>query len=57
MAINSIGYGGTVLGQSVQNINQQLATLSSQLSTGKKAATYAGMGRLTPADYYDGEDN
>src|SRR3981081_3386270 len=44
MAINSIGYGSTVLGQSVQNINQQLATLSSQLSTGKKATTYAGMG-------------
>jgi flagellar hook-associated protein 3 FlgL len=44
MAINSIGYGSTVLGQSVQNINNQLATLSSQLSTGKKATTYAGMG-------------
>jgi flagellar hook-associated protein 3 FlgL len=44
MAINSIGYGSTVLGQSIQNINNQLTTLSSQLSTGKKATTYAGMG-------------
>jgi flagellar hook-associated protein 3 FlgL len=44
MAINSIGYGSTVLGQSVQNLNNQLTALSSQLSTGKKATTYAGMG-------------
>src|ERR1700704_4369682 len=44
MAINSIGYGSTPLGQSVRNLNDQLATLSSQLSTGKKATTYAGMG-------------
>jgi flagellar hook-associated protein 3 FlgL len=44
MAINSIGYGSTVLGQSVRNLNDQLTALSSQLSTGKKATTYAGMG-------------
>src|SRR3981081_1499228 len=44
MAINSIGYGSTVLGQSVQNLNNQLTALSSQLSTGKKSDTYAGMG-------------
>ena len=44
MAINSIGYGSTVLGQSVRNLNDQLTTLSSQLTTGKKATTYAGMG-------------
>jgi flagellin-like hook-associated protein FlgL len=44
MAINSIGYGSTVLGQSVRNLNDQLTTLSAQLTTGKKAATYAGMG-------------
>jgi flagellin-like hook-associated protein FlgL len=44
MAINSIGYGSTVLGKSVRNLNDQLTTLSSQLTTGKKATTYAGMG-------------
>jgi flagellin-like hook-associated protein FlgL len=44
MAINSIGYGSTVLGQSVRNLNDQLTTLSAQLTTGKKAETYAGMG-------------
>jgi flagellin-like hook-associated protein FlgL len=44
MAINSIGYGSTVLGQSVRNLNDQLTSLSSQLTTGKKATTYAGMG-------------
>src|ERR1700754_2516489 len=44
MAINSIGYVSTVLGQSVRNLNDQLTTLSSQLTTGKKATTYASMG-------------
>src|SRR3954454_19333736 len=44
MAINGIGYGGSVLGQSVRNLNDQLTTLSAQLTTGKKATTYAGMG-------------
>src|SRR3954451_24233974 len=44
MVINSIGYGSTVLGQSVRNLNDQLTTLSAQLTTGKKAVTYAGMG-------------
>ncbi len=44
MAINGIGYGNSVLGQSVRNLNDQLTTLSAQLTTGKKATTYAGMG-------------
>jgi flagellar hook-associated protein 3 FlgL len=44
MAINSVGYGSTVLGQAVRNLNDQLTTLSSQLTTGKKSTTYAGMG-------------
>ena len=44
MAINGIGYGSTVLGQSVRSLNDQLTTLSAQLTTGKKATTYAGMG-------------
>jgi flagellar hook-associated protein 3 FlgL len=44
MAINGIGYGNSVLGQSVRSLNDQLTTLSAQLSSGKKATTYAGMG-------------
>ena len=44
MAINGIGYSGSVLGQAVQNINNQLTNLSTQLATGEKSTTYAGMG-------------
>ena len=44
MSISSINYGSSVLGQSVQNINNQLTNLSTQLSTGVKSQTYAGMG-------------
>ena len=44
MSISSINYGSSVLGQSVQNINQQLTNLSTELSTGVKSTSYAGMG-------------
>ena len=44
MSISSINYGSSVLGQSVQNINQQLTNLSTELSTGVKSTNYAGMG-------------
>ena len=44
MSISSINYGSSVLGQSVQNINQQLTTLTNELSSGVKSANYAGMG-------------
>src|ERR1700755_2313860 len=44
MSISSINYGSSVLGQSVQNLNNQLTTLSTQLSTGVKSTNYAGMG-------------
>jgi flagellar hook-associated protein 3 FlgL len=44
MSISSINYGSSLLGQSIQNINQQLANLSTQLSTGVKSTNYAGMG-------------
>ena len=44
MSIASINYGSSVLGQSVRNINTQLADLSTQLSTGKLSQTYSGMG-------------
>jgi flagellar hook-associated protein 3 FlgL len=44
MSVSSINYASSVLGQSVQNINNQLTNLSTQLSTGVKSQTYAGMG-------------
>jgi hypothetical protein len=44
MSVSSINYSSSVLGQSVQNLNNQLTTLSTQLSTGVKSQTYAGMG-------------
>ena len=44
MSISSINYGSSVLGQSVQNINQQLTNLSTELSSGLKSTEYAGMG-------------
>jgi flagellar hook-associated protein 3 FlgL len=44
MSISSINYGSSVLGQSVQNINQQLTDLSTELSSGVKSTNYAGMG-------------
>ena len=44
MAINSINYGASILGQSVLNLNNQLTVLQSQLTTGKKSTNYAGMG-------------
>ena len=44
MSISSINYGASLLGLSVQNINNQLTNLSTQLSTGVKSTNYAGMG-------------
>jgi flagellar hook-associated protein 3 FlgL len=44
MSISSLNYGSSVLGQSVQNINQQLTNLSTELSSGVKSTNYAGMG-------------
>lgn len=44
MAINSVSYGPTILNQALLNLNDQLATLQSQLTTGKKSTSYAGMG-------------
>jgi flagellar hook-associated protein 3 FlgL len=44
MAINSVSYGPTYLSQSLLNLNNQLTTLQSQLTTGKKSTSYAGMG-------------
>jgi flagellar hook-associated protein 3 FlgL len=44
MAINSVGFGPTILNQSLLNLNNQLTTLQAQLTTGKKSTSYAGMG-------------
>jgi flagellin-like hook-associated protein FlgL len=44
MSISSINYSSSVLGQSIQNIDNQLSDLSTQLSTGVKSQNYAGMG-------------
>jgi flagellar hook-associated protein 3 FlgL len=44
MSVSSINYSASVLGQSVQNLNNQLTTLSTQLSSGVKSTNYAGMG-------------
>src|SRR5215469_11494047 len=44
MSIASINYGSSVLGQSIQNIDNQLSDLSTELSTGVKSQNYAGLG-------------
>src|SRR5258707_6469814 len=44
MAINSVSYGPTFLNQSMLNLNNQLTILQSQLTTGKKSTSFAGMG-------------
>ena len=44
MSVSSINYSNSVLGQSVQNLNNQLTNLSTELSTGVKSQTYSGMG-------------
>jgi flagellar hook-associated protein 3 FlgL len=45
MAINGITYGtSSILNQAVLNLKTQMATLQSQLATGQKSTTYAGMG-------------
>ena len=44
MSINSINYGASLLGLSVQNISNQLSNLSVQLSSQTKSTNYAGMG-------------
>jgi flagellar hook-associated protein 3 FlgL len=44
MSISSINYGSSLLGLSVRNINNKLADLSTQLSSGVKSSSYAGMG-------------
>jgi flagellar hook-associated protein 3 FlgL len=44
MAINGVSYNSTLLNQSMLNLRNQLTTLTTQLTTGKKSTSYAGMG-------------
>lgn len=44
MAINSVGSGASALAQSVRTLTDRLDTLQTQLTTGKKSTSYAGMG-------------
>src|SRR6202049_4693143 len=44
MAINSVSYGSSVLNHSIVDLKNQLTMLQSQLTTGKKSTSYAGMG-------------
>ena len=44
MSINRVGYTNTPLAQAMLNLNNQMQTLSTQLASGTKSTTYAGMG-------------
>jgi flagellar hook-associated protein 3 FlgL len=44
MAVNGIGFGSALLGQSILNLKNQLGDLQTQLASGKKSAVYSGMG-------------
>jgi flagellar hook-associated protein 3 FlgL len=44
MSINSIGFNNSLFSQAVQNLNNQLTNLSTELATGQKSTTYSGMG-------------
>ncbi len=44
MAINGIGFGGALLGQSIVDLKNQLGDLQTQLASGKKSTVYSGMG-------------
>ena len=44
MTIDGVSGRTSYLGSSILNIKNQLKTLSQQISSGKKATTYAGLG-------------
>jgi flagellar hook-associated protein 3 FlgL len=44
MAINGIGFGSALLGQSILDLKNQLGDLQTQLASGKKSTVYSGMG-------------
>jgi flagellar hook-associated protein 3 FlgL len=44
MAINSVNYGNSIFSQTLLDLKNQLTTLQTQLASGQKSTTYAGMG-------------
>src|ERR1700681_4325624 len=44
MAINGVGFGSSLIGQSVLDLKSQLDALQTQLASGKKSTVYSGMG-------------
>jgi len=44
MAINGIGFGSSLIGQSVIDLKNQLDELQTELASGKKSTVYSGMG-------------
>jgi flagellin-like hook-associated protein FlgL len=44
MAVNGIGFGSALLGQSILDLKNQLGDLQTQLASGKKSTVYSGMG-------------
>jgi flagellar hook-associated protein 3 FlgL len=44
MAINGVGFGSSLIGQSVLDLKNQLDVLQTELATGKKSTVYSGMG-------------
>ena len=44
MAVNGIGFGSALLGQSILNLKNQLGDLQTQLASGKKSTVYSGLG-------------
>ncbi|HEX3114000.1 MAG TPA: flagellar protein [Bradyrhizobium sp.] len=44
MAINGVGFGSSLIGQSVLDLKNQLDDLQTQLASGKKSTVYSGMG-------------
>src|ERR1700750_2183017 len=44
MTINGIGFNNALFGLAVTNLSSQMNDLSTQLATGQKSTSYAGMG-------------
>jgi len=44
MAINGVGFGSSLIGQSILDLKNQLDTLQTELASGKKSTVYSGMG-------------
>src|SRR3981081_1795155 len=44
MAINGVGFGSSLIGQSILDLKNQLDVLQTELASGKKSTVYSGMG-------------